>query len=625
MMMEDLSSPAPGGRSCSQLDQIAGLARDEAEAATAFAARLHAHYLGRIPLSGFRDVRTQYEPDPARRQYNAETYPKMWKLWLQLQADGRVWDVGVLGQYDLSETGPFNRCVNLYAHNVLAFYEYFGGDMMQHFTLNHGDLRADNIMASRNSAGELASFVPIDTQTLKACPGEFDLAYMLSQSLTTADRQAWQVALIRKYHARMPGDYSIAASLYHFQLFLVYGAARIALITAAESNMLGSERGALLFRTMMARAMIACDEWGCLAAWKNMLTRVGSGMAGPPPDAEAMAMVPPHLLAAITASAPPADAVLVLSDIDGTMIGNDEAIPKFNELWSRQAAGSVLCYNTSRPLESFIRLKTTQNSPILVPRLLVCNGGTSIYSFPSGIVDSGEEVLNTEYAEFLGDGYDRDAVKAIGSSVAHTILGERPGPAPEPDASGSTRGVLSILPRFVLEQRSDASTKLRYTIMLRTAETRADAARLLSALQSAFEEAEVAVHLDQSWVQIPSPGEQHENRASGTRAADMCLTDMLPSNAGKGAATTWVRQHLGFTEEQTMVAGDGANDLPMFFGAGKERGTIVGNAEERLMQAHKADPRPEHYLAHGFAADAIAEGLCHFCLTPAAPAAAARL
>ena len=29
-----------------------------------------------------------------------------------------------------------------------------------------------------------------------------------------------------------------------------------------------------------------------------------------------------------------------------------------------------------------------------------------------------------------------------------------------------------------------------------------------------------------------------------------------------------------------MVAGDGANDLPMFFGAGRERGVIVGNAEE---------------------------------------------
>lgn len=66
-----------------------------------------------------------------------------------------------------------------------------------------------------------------------------------------------------------------------------------------------------------------------------------------------------------------------------------------------------------------------------------------------------------------------------------------------------------------------------------------------------------------------------------------------------------------------MVAGDGANDLPMFFGAGNERGTIVGNAEVKLVEAHKTDPRPEHYLATGFAADAVVEGLRHFGLAPA--------
>lgn len=47
-------------------------------------------------------------------------------------------------------------------------------------------------------------------------------------------------------YSRMPADYSIAASLYHFQLFLVYGAARIALISAGESNMQNSERGRYL-------------------------------------------------------------------------------------------------------------------------------------------------------------------------------------------------------------------------------------------------------------------------------------------------------------------------------------------------------------------------------------------
>merc|ERR1711941_252945 len=99
----------------------------------------------------------------------------------------------------------------------------------------------------------------------------------------------------------------------------------------------------------------------------------------------------------------------------------------------------------------------------------------------------------------------------------------------------------------------------------------------------------------------------------------MCVTDMLPANSGKGTATTWVRQHLGFMEERTVVAGDGANDLPMFFGAGRERGIIVGNAEEKLVGRHKHEPRAEHYWAEGFhAADGIVEGLRHFGLVPKA-------
>ena len=65
-----------------------------------------------------------------------------------------------------------------------------------------------------------------------------------------------------------------------------------------------------------------------------------------------------------------------------------------------------------------------------------------------------------------------------------------------------------------------------------------------------------------------------------------------------------------------MVAGDGANDLPMFFSAGREHGVIVGNAEDRLKDAHRADRRPQHYQARGFAADAIVEGLKHFGLAP---------
>ena len=115
-------------------------------------------------------------------------------------------------------------------------------------------------------------------------------------------------------------------------------------------------------------------------------------------------------------------------------------------------------------------------------------------------------------------------------------------------------------------------------------------------------------------------GDMHERRASGSSAEDMALLDIVPRSAGKGTATTYAREAHGFAEERTMVAGDGWNDVPMFWGAGRERGTIVGNAEARLVEerhrAARGDSLARRYLAKGFAADAIIEGLLHFGFAP---------
>ena len=151
--------------------------------------------------------------------------------------------------------------------------------------------------------------------------------------------------------------------------------------------------------------------------------------------------------------------------------------------------------------------------------------------------------------------------------------------------------------------------QLRQTVIMRRGEnTASDAAAFLAAVRNEFQKQDISVHIDQSWVQL---GNVHEKRASGSSVDDMCTTDVLPGNTGKGTATTWLRARLGFEERSTMVAGDGANDIPMFWGAGNERGTIVGNAEALLVAEHRKVPREGHYLASGFFADGVLEGLRH--------------
>ena len=103
---------------------------------------------------------------------------------------------------------------------------------------------------------------------------------------------------------------------------------------------------------------------------------------------------------------------------------------------------------------------------------------------------------------------------------------------------------------------------------------------------------------------------------------------MVPAAAGKGVAATFAREACGFAEARTMVAGDGWNDVPMFWGAGRERGTLVGNAEAKIVAKHKGDSgasKARHFLAKGFAADAVMEGMRHFGLAPPATDGRSRL
>lgn len=87
---------------------------------------------------------------------------------------------------------------------------------------------------------------------------------------------------------------------------------------------------------------------------------------------------------------------------------------------------------------------------------------------------------------------------------------------------------------------------------------------------------------------------------------------MLPMQAGKGTATSFVLQQLGFAPEDVCVAGDSGNDAAMFEVAGI-KGILVGNAKPELVAHCEAHPCSDHYHAEGQHAAGILEGLAHHC------------
>jgi hypothetical protein len=83
-----------------------------------------------------------------------------------------------------------------------------------------------------------------------------------------------------------------------------------------------------------------------------------------------------HLAAA---AAPP---VLVISDLDDTMIGDDEATAAFTAWWQAEgvAAGGRLVYNTGRALDLFQALLSEKGHLLVEPDRLISSLGTRIYA-----------------------------------------------------------------------------------------------------------------------------------------------------------------------------------------------------------------------------------------------------
>jgi sucrose-phosphate synthase len=87
------------------------------------------------------------------------------------------------------------------------------------------------------------------------------------------------------------------------------------------------------------------------------------------------------------------------------------------------------------------------------------------------------------------------------------------------------------------------------------------------------------------------------------------LVDVLPRQAGKGAAIEYLLQRLGFPVERTVVAGDSGNDRDMLLLP--TPGVVVGNYAQELEDLRQLGTA-NLYIASGACAWGVLEGLEHF-------------
>ncbi|HEY9848877.1 MAG TPA: sucrose-phosphate phosphatase [Leptolyngbyaceae cyanobacterium] len=241
---------------------------------------------------------------------------------------------------------------------------------------------------------------------------------------------------------------------------------------------------------------------------------------------------------------------LFVTDLDNTLVGDDRALEKLNNLLSqhRQEHGTKIVYATGRSPQLYQQLVAEKN--LLSPDALIAAVGTEIYYQDSSNPDP-------TWSGQLSVGWNREEAESIGANFSDLV--------PQPSS----------------EQRP---FKVSYFL----AETAAP--EVIPRLESLLQERGIDARL------IYSGGKD---------------LDILPRNGNKGLAVQFLRQHWEIDPQQTVVCGDSGNDIALF-NVGEPKGIIVGNAQPELRNWYEANLADYRYLARANCAGGILEGLHHF-------------
>jgi mannosylfructose-6-phosphate phosphatase len=210
---------------------------------------------------------------------------------------------------------------------------------------------------------------------------------------------------------------------------------------------------------------------------------------------------------------------LFSTDLDGTVVGNNEATARFRDFWQSlpDETRPLLVFNSGRLLDDQFELM--EEVPLPSPDYVIGGVGTllSCRDQPS---------LRQAYATSLGQAFDKDKIVSIMSAV--------PGASVQPD-----RYQHDLKSSWYLHDASETDIS---DIERRLVENDIDARIVYSS------------------------------------ARDL---DILPRSADKGAAIQWLCNHLDIGLDEVVVAGDTGNDRAMFE-VPDVRGIVVSNALPEL-------------------------------------------
>ncbi len=244
---------------------------------------------------------------------------------------------------------------------------------------------------------------------------------------------------------------------------------------------------------------------------------------------------------------------LFSSDLDGTLLGNPEATQRFKAAWESlpDEARPLLVYNSGRLVDDLRRF--VDDGALPAAEYYIGGVGTQVYDVAAG------RMLD-EFDAHLAEDWDVDKVREITARVT--------GIRPQPDEFQNR-----FKSSWFLERAPRGTIR---------------------ALREQLKAAGLKVNIVYS------------------SSRDL---DVLPRNATKAGALSWLCERLGVPLDRVLVAGDTGNDSSMFRLPGV-RGIIVENAQPELFEA-TVDLHVFH--SRQIIADGVLDGLCHFgvvCVLP---------
>ena len=212
---------------------------------------------------------------------------------------------------------------------------------------------------------------------------------------------------------------------------------------------------------------------------------------------------------------------LLATDLDGTFIGDDEAM---FSLWEAlEAEGIIVGFSTGRHLKSIQDFYAEKQAPRQA-QVCVCMVGTDIHYLENGVYH-----LDRTWHQVISENWDKATVEEILRSIPEARMQDEQWQSPYKSS-------------YYLEENVEQRLK------------------------------ELRARLDEAGLQ-----------AKVVYSADKFL-DLLPIRSGKGEAVRYVAQHYGLAPENVVTSGDTGNDLDMMRPELGFKSVAVGNAAKELKE-----------------------------------------